>query len=353
MRCEQIKEHLSAYMDQMTNERENQLIEAHLAKCESCRRELEQLQLIHSLLVNLDAPQIPDRFADDLHWRLLKERRLLFTPSEIKRPRKHGWIAAAVAGIALVVGICSSSFLPAGNIANLWQDETKQPNKTTTVAVEDIIQRFQQWRSNDEEPPAVVTEEPGQENEAGQDPEQPVVETPAPDNNNDENHEEQPVQIAQVDPQIADIVKSQIKVDSLAGSVDRVLAIAEDCGADSWVASGTTMQAMAGSTTREVHIKAPRDQVKQVLSELESLGSASAPMAEQVEMTEQYREAVITIDAIDKEIEKLEAEGREENLPRIQDLKQQSQNWSEKKARIERDASLVTIKVYLVEEVQP
>ena len=48
MRCEQIKEHLSAYMDQMTNERENQLVEAHLAECESSRQELEQLQLIHS-----------------------------------------------------------------------------------------------------------------------------------------------------------------------------------------------------------------------------------------------------------------------------------------------------------------
>lgn len=351
MRCEQIKEHLSAYMDQMTDERENQLIEAHLAECKTCRQELEQLQLMHSLLVNLDAPQIPDRFADDLHKSLLKERRLLFTPSEIKRPRKQAWIAAAVAGIALVVGICGSSFLPAGSIANLWQDETEQPNKTTTVAVEDIIQRFQQWRSNDEESPAVVTEEPGQDNEANQPPEQPVVETPVPGNN--EGSENQPVKVAEVDPQIADVVKSQVKVDGLAGSVDKVLEIAEACGAESWVVSGTTMQAMAGSNTREVHIKAPREQVKQVLAKLDSLGSASAPMAEQVEMTEQYREAVTTIHAIDKEIDKLESQGREEDLPRIQDLKQQSQNWNEKKARIERDASLVTIKVYLVEEVQP
>ncbi|MGB4304297.1 MAG: zf-HC2 domain-containing protein [Syntrophomonadaceae bacterium] len=351
MRCEQIKEHLSAYMDQMTNERENQLVEAHLAECESCRQELEQLQLIHSLLVNLDAPQIPDRFAEDLHMRLLSENPLLFSPKEIKRPRKQAWIAAAVAGLALAVGIFSSSFLPAGSIANLWQDK-KEQSKTTSVAVEDIIQRFQQWRSNDEEtPPAVALEEPGQDNEADQPPEQPAVEPPAPDDNDiNEGSENQPIKMAEVDPQIADVVKSQVKVDSLAGSVDRVLEIAQACGAESWLASGTTMQALTGSYTREIHIKAPRETVKQILEQLEGLGNASAPMAEQVELTEQYREAVTTVDVIAQEIEKLEAQGNEADVPRIQELKEQHQNWSEKKARIERDASLVTIKVYLVEE---
>ena len=354
MRCEQIKEHLSAYMDQMTNERENQLVEAHLTECESCRQELEQLQLIHSLLVNLDAPQIPDRFAEDLHMRLLSEKPLLFSPKEIKRPRKQAWIAAAVAGLALAVGIFSSSFLPAGTIANLWQDK-KEQSKTTSVAVEDIIQRFQQWRSNDEEtPPAVALEEPGQDNEADQPPEQPAVEPPAPDDNDiNEGSENQPIKMAEVDPQVADVVKSQVKVDSLAGSVDGVLRIAQTYGADSWVASGTTMQAMTGSNTREVHIKAPREQVKQILQQLEGLGNASAPMAEQVELTEQYREAVTTVDVIAQEIDKLESQGNEADLPRIQELKEQHQIWSEKKARIERDANLVTIKVYLVEEVQP
>lgn len=352
MRCEQIKENLSAYMDQMTNGHENQLIEAHLAECVTCRQELEQLQLLHALLANLDEPQIPDGFAEDLHGRLLEGRPRLFAHPGIKRPRKQGWIAAAVAGLALVVGIVGSSLLPVGSIADLWQDDKDKPNQTTTVAVEDIIQRFQQWRSNNEEPPAQVTNEPGQTEEMPQQQEQPGGETPTPGIN--DGNEDQPVQIAEVDPQIADVVKSLIKVDSLAGSVDKVMEIAQANGAESSRSLGTTMQAMDAPAAREISIKAPRDQVKAILAQLGDLGSASAPIAEQVELTEQYREAVNTIAAIDQEIERLQDQGREEDLSRIEDLKKQSKSWSEKKAQIESDANLVTIKVYLVEEaVQP
>jgi len=353
MRCEQIKELLSPYLDQVTDERENHLVEAHLEGCEDCRQELEQLQQIHALLCNLDAPQIPEGFAEDLHWRLLKERRRLIAPKEPARPSKQGWIAAAVAGLALAAGIYASTLLPVGNIAQLWQNDTDKKDNSAKVAVEDIIQRFQAWKNSNEQQPQQVAETPGTEEQVPQQQEQPVVKNPDPaDNNNDS--QEQPLQIAQVEPKIADVVKSRIKVDSLAGSVDRVLAIAAASEADSTVATGTTMTAMNGSATREVTIKVPRDQVEQVLAQLESLGNASAPMAEQVELTEQYREAIMTIEAIDKEIKNLEAQGREEDQARIENLKQQSQNWINKKAQIERDASLVTIKVFLVEEeVQP
>jgi len=353
MRCEHIKELLSPYLDQVTDERENQLIEAHLDGCENCRQELKQLQQMHALLCNLDAPQIPESFADDLHWRLLKERRRLIVPTDLKRPRRQGWIAAAVAGLALAAGILASSFLPVGNIAHLWQDDTNKQDNHAKVAVEDIIQRFQAWRGSDEEQPGQVAEAPGTEEQVPQKNEQPVVEPPDPANSNNDV-EEPPLEVAQVEPKIADVVKYRIKVESLAGSVDRVQAIAAASGAESTVAAGTTMTAMNGAATREVSIKVPRDQVEQVLADLDSLGNASAPMAEQVELTEQYKEAVMTIEAIDKEIANLEAQGREEDQARIESLKQQVENWSKKKEQIERDASLVTIKVYLVEEeVQP
>lgn len=336
----------------MADERENQLIEAHLASCEACRQELEQLQQMHAILCGLDAPQIPEGFADDLHWRLLKERRRLIVPTDMKPPRKQGWIAAAVAALALAAGIYASSFLPVGSIANLWQQDADKKDSNAKVAVEDIIQRFQNWRGSNEEQPGQVAETPGTQEQTPQQQEQPAVDTPDPANNNNDS-ENPPVQVAQVEPKIADVVKSRIKVDSLAGSVDKVLEIAAANGADCTVASGTTMQAMNGSATREVNIKVPRDQVEQVLDQLSVLGGASAPLAEQVELTEQYSEAVMTIEAIDKEIANLEAQGREEDQARIESLKQQSQNWSNKKTQIERDASLVTIKVFLVEEVQP
>lgn len=348
MRCEHIKELLSPYLDQVTDERENQLIEAHLDGCENCRQELKQLQQMHALLCNLDAPQIPESFADDLHWRLLKERRRLIVPTDPKRPRRQGWIAAAVAGLALAAGILASSFLPVGNIAHLWQDDTNKQDNHAKVAVEDIIQRFQAWRGSDEEQPGQVAEAPGTEEQVPQKNEQPVVEPPDPANSNNDV-EEPPLEVAQVEPKIADVVKYRIKVDSLAGSVDRVMEIADASGAESKVAPGTTVTSMNGST-REVSIKVPRSQVEQVLAQLSSVGSASAPMTEQVELTEQYSEAVMTVEAINEEIKKLEALGREEDQARIESLKQQSQYWSNKKTQIERDASVVTLKVFLVEE---
>lgn len=353
MKCDHIKELLSPYLDQMTDERENQLVEAHLAQCDDCRRELKQLEQMHALLGNLYAPQLPESFADDLHWRLLKERRRLIAPAELKRPRKQGWIAAAVAGLALAAGIFASTFLPVGSIAQLWQDDGNKKDNNAKVAVEDIIQRFQAWRDADKEQPEQVAETPGTEQQISQQPGQPVVEAPEPAENNNQV-DEQPLEIAQVEPKIADVVKYRIKVDSLADSVDKVVAIAAASGAEPTVAAGTTMIAMNGSATREVSLKVPRDQAEQVLGQLSGVGSASAPMSEQVELTEQYQEAVITIEAIAEEIEKLEAQGREEDQARIESLKQQHQNWNKKKEQIERDASMVTIKVFLVEnDVQP
>jgi len=353
MRCEQIKELLSPYLDQVTDERENHLVEAHLEGCEDCRQELEQLQRIHALLCNLDAPQIPEGFAEDLHWRLLKERRRLIAPKEPARPSKQGWIAAAVAGLALAAGIYASTLLPVGNIAQLWQNDTDKKDNSAKVAVEDIIQRFQAWKNSNEQQPQQVAETPGTEEQVPQQQEQPVVKNPDPASNDTEN-QEAPLEIAQVEPKIADVVKYRIKVDSLAGSVDKVMEIAAASGAESKVATGTTMTAMNGSATREVSLKVPQDQVEEVLAQLGCLGSTSAPMTEQVELTEQYSEAVITIEAIDKEIKNLEALGREEDQARIESLKQQLQNWNNKKTQIEKDASVVTIKVFLVEdEVQP
>lgn len=351
MRCEQIKELLSPYMDQMTNLRENQMIEAHLAGCDTCRRDLEQLQLVHSLLHNLDAPQLPERFTEEFHRRLIDEkRRRLFAPAEMKPPRKQGWIAAAVAGFALTAGIYASTFMPAGSIASLWQDRPEHNKKAPTVAVDDIIKRLQPWK-NIEQPPAVTNENPTQNNPAPENPVTPSVNNPAPDTN--KNDGSQPPQVAVADPQLADLVKSRVKVNSLADSVNQVVQIADTNGADSWVAPGTTVQAMAGSASREITIKAPRDKVKGILTQLDGIGNTSAPMAEQVELTVQYQEALTNIQGIDQEIKSLEAKGAAEDKNRIEDLKVQLKNWNDKKAQIERDVDLVTIKVYLVEEVKP
>lgn len=350
MRCEQIRELLSPYMDQMTDDRENQMVEAHLTDCTACRQELEQLQLIQSLLHRLDAPQLPEGFAADFHQRLRKEyRHRLLAPAEIKRPRKQGGIAAAVAGLALAVGIYASTFLPVGSIASLWQDRPDPEKKAPTIAVDDIIKRMQQWKATDDQQP-VVADNPASQNP---DADPPVVQnSPQPAVNHPETESDtgrQPAEPAAVAAKIADVVRSQVKVDNLTRSVNEVIQIADAAEAESWATPGTAFQAMVG-TTREITIKAPPAVAEKILAQLKQVGKVGAPLTEQVELTGQYAEALTSIQVIDEEIKALEAQGGESDQARVDSLQQQLKKWSDRKAQIERDADMVTIKVYLSEE---
>lgn len=352
MRCEQITELLSPYMDLMTDERENQQVEAHLTSCPSCRQQLEHLQMVHSLLHKLDAPVLPEKFTEDFHRRLNQsKRRYLFAPSEIKRPQRQGWIAAAVAALALAVGIYTSSFLPAGSIASLWQDKSEN-RKAPTVAVDDIIKRFQQWTQPDVEQAPQVADNTTNGTDAPPKTDSNTTGEPDSADNNDSSN--QPAQQTPVvEPKLADVYKAQIKVNDMASSVNKVVQIADISGADSWVVPGTTVQAMSGSATREITIKTTPDQVQNILSGLQTVGISSASVSDQIELTGAYTEAVTTIQAIDQEIAALQSKNATADQTRIEDLKKQLQNWKEKKAQIERDAEMVTIRVTLVEQIKP
>lgn len=353
MRCEQITELLSPYMDLMTDERENQQVEAHLTSCPSCRQQLEHLQMLHSLLHKLDAPVLPEQFTEDFHRRLNQsKRRYLFAPSEIKRPQRQGWIAAAVAALALAVGIYTSSFLPAGSIASLWQDKSDN-RKAPTVAVDDIIKRFQQWTQPDVEQAPQVADNTTKDTVAPPKTDSNTAVNPDVKDSNGSSSTQPTQETPVVEPKVADVYKAQIKVNDMASSVSKVVQIADSSGADSWVVPGTTVQAMSGSATREITIKTTPDQVQNILSGLQSVGISSASVSDQIEMTAEYTEAVTTIQAIDQEIAALQSKNAATDQTRIEDLKKQLQNWKEKKAQIERDAEMVTIRVTLVEQIKP
>ena len=90
MKCEQIKELLSPYIDGMTSEKENKIISVHLDNCSQCQSELEHLRLLCSVLKTLPIPELPERFSEDLHKRLVEEQNLILRPREIKTPQRVG-----------------------------------------------------------------------------------------------------------------------------------------------------------------------------------------------------------------------------------------------------------------------
>lgn len=344
MRCEQMRELLSPYMDQMTNEKETRMVEAHLVVCPECKRELEQLQRVVALVGNLETPQLPEQFSADFHRRLMNEQPLIFRNSKLQKPRKQAWIAAGVAGLALTVGVYASSLLPVGMVADLWQDREDEQKKTPTVAVDDIIQRIQLWGNQNKEvqPPEQIAEKnnpaPGQEKVQTLGPasaEQPVTEISP--------------QKIQVDPKLADVFKSTIRVDNLNDSVTKVVQIAEANGAQARVThAGSEVQALDG-ITREVSFKVGSEQVGAILKQLEAVGQAGMPVGDQVVYTEQYSEAVNQIQMLENQICELDT-GDEGNRIKLQT---ELQVWRDKKLKLEKELQMATIKVQLVQEVNP
>lgn len=71
MRCEDIREIISLYIDNELNEEESKEIEKHLKSCEECNREYEDLLTIKRLLSEAPQVELPDNFKEELHKKLV------------------------------------------------------------------------------------------------------------------------------------------------------------------------------------------------------------------------------------------------------------------------------------------
>ena len=97
MKCSEIQEYLSAWMDgEVPEELEGQLSD-HLAGCPSCRAQLSALERLDAALAGLEAP-VPQGLAS-------KVRRRLHSPSKIP------WYQSLALAVCLVLGIFLGSSL--------------------------------------------------------------------------------------------------------------------------------------------------------------------------------------------------------------------------------------------------
>ncbi|MHC5040240.1 MAG: anti-sigma factor family protein, partial [Planctomycetota bacterium] len=74
MDCEEILESLSALDDGELSPEEKETVEAHLARCESCRKRRADYQAVWGLLGTLAGSEPSERFRDEV-VRKAKERR--------------------------------------------------------------------------------------------------------------------------------------------------------------------------------------------------------------------------------------------------------------------------------------
>ncbi|HHZ00771.1 MAG TPA: DUF4349 domain-containing protein [Tissierellia bacterium] len=112
MKCNEISDKLSLYIDNELSPEEMQQVEDHLNSCENCQKVLDEYKNLISVLQNLPEEEPPEGYCKRLHEKLLMER----SEKETKRTSKiksfsrskwlkYGSIAAALVLVLLVAGI--------------------------------------------------------------------------------------------------------------------------------------------------------------------------------------------------------------------------------------------------------
>lgn len=359
MRCEQCRDLLSPYLDGVCSEKENKLVDDHLAVCSNCREELEQLRHMVQILNQLTLPPLPDGFADALHRKLDAENLILFPPSDLKAPRKQSWIAAAIAGLALVGGIYASTVLPIGSMVASWQDKNKQNDRKPNVAINNVIDRI-----THQEKTGVADNNAANTNPATpKDNKEPVNNNSIKDNpekiaatvKDSPGVKQQPAAItAQVESRFADSVTSRLKVKSASDSRKQVIQIAEANGYNySYNSNGCGLQPLSGPIAQGITLKVEAKDVEQVLQQLAALGEASKPAHSTIEMTDQFKDVQAKIDQVKQERDNLAVKIvlSPQEQDRLNELNNQIQTLTKQQADLEKEANMVIINIYFVEEV--
>ncbi|MBP1761306.1 MAG: hypothetical protein H6Q64_848 [Firmicutes bacterium] len=345
MNCEQMQTLFSPYLDKMTNNVENEAIAEHLGECELCARKLEEMGRICAMLKNLDTPQIPINFGESLHNRISHEKIKIFPGSPLGVPKRTGWIAATVAGLAISAGIFASSYLPYGAmVASLhdWMDKDTRPH----IAIVDNNKILQDWlnkHSEDEqtENGDQVTDPAGQTGDKTPGTAKPGNSTgTAPTGS-------KPVEVA-VQEKVEQNYTAKIQVDNMEKSMQDVMQLAYASGAQISVKSSNVMAATA-ENVKVVTMQVPKEKASELLSQLGSVG-VETPLPNSVTYTEAYNDNQKALASLDENIQKLQNSGdlSDEQQTQLQSLLKQKQDLQAAQERIDKTVDSVTVEVRLV-----
>ncbi len=358
MTCKQIRDLLSPYIDNMTDDQETRAVEAHLEVCVRCREELKQLESLCAMIHDLPAPQIRDSFSEDLHRRLLEEQRKSLKPGQVKIPRKPRWVAAVAAGLVMMLGIYASNILPAGTLA-FWFKADENENKPS-LAVQDIIDRMPYLNNNSGgkvDHPVDINPNNSEDISSPTDDvsEGKPVENPVKPDPGKTNPDVNPVIPEEVIPRIAQVCSTRIKVEDLGDSLNQVIQMADASAAEFVSTSSSTAQIMSGTNTREVVFEVDKKKVDDFLAELGNIGQITEPAYDEVVLTEQYSKIDSKINVLEQDIQAIES-GKNisaDDQVKLAELKKQLQDSTSKKNQLEKQLNTVKITVYLIPQVNP
>ena len=156
MNCTDVRENLSAYIDDMLDRQMRDLMDTHLSGCKECRQELAAMRALVEELRNTGEMKAPQDFLETLHERLETEsfwsrlREFLFVPAQIKIPLEF----ATISVIGVLIFSLYSIYSPQENLRILSQDsamkssvvleKASQPSSPSISADEDEASEYVQ-----------------------------------------------------------------------------------------------------------------------------------------------------------------------------------------------------------------
>jgi len=124
MRCEDVRERLSAFLEGDLAREEMETVEGHLAACEACRADVAGVEQVMSLLHGLDDESAPS----DLPHRVTAS---LDAAPAAARARTRLFVSVALAAsLALAVGLVVGTILPRESAAPLRAEGLHFPSET-------------------------------------------------------------------------------------------------------------------------------------------------------------------------------------------------------------------------------
>lgn len=113
MKCDEMQELLSLYIDNQLEESEVKAVEEHLSACSACKREYDELKEMTDFLGQAATVPVPDTFSLRLKKALKEEKQSMIDAGIIARgvtSKKNRWRVIASVAAVFMVGVLSFGF---------------------------------------------------------------------------------------------------------------------------------------------------------------------------------------------------------------------------------------------------
>ena len=348
MRCQRVRELLSPYIDLVLPDEERNKVEEHLAACESCRKDLAELQRAVNRIREMEKLEAPSDFMGKLHKRLLEEK---IAPFDRHRRKSHlvnntsGWLVASVASIALIFGIYISSLLPFPVVASFFDkipqfvsSQDSELRNNIEKFLKDKKQQMQMALNNQQSETPDVKEGPTQ-----------VVKNPKPQQVAEVPPDEPAGQVEEfVTPILINTVNLELSADDVDQVAKSIKQLAEASGAR---VETTNNQLMAGAS-KVMTVRVTPEKLSSVVAGIQSFGCEAQPMHTTQDLTQDYKNIKDRISEVEKEINRLQSleELNADENNKLQAMLFEKSYLENKIAEMEANTQLVAVNVVITEE---